>query len=157
MANTYTQLYTHLVFAVKHRKALIKPSFREEVERYMTGILQNKKHKLLAIYLMPDHAHILIGQNPSIALSKTVGILKTETSNFIKEKRFLPFRFAWQEGYGAFSHSRKDLDRVVQYILNQPEHHKKRPFKQEYLSLLRRYEIDFEDQYLFDFFDSAFE
>ncbi len=86
MPNTYTQLYTHLVFAVKNRESLIKPTFREEVEKYMTGILQNKGHKLLAIYLMPDHAHILIGQNPKISLSETVGVLKTETTNFIKKR-----------------------------------------------------------------------
>ncbi|MCB9293029.1 MAG: IS200/IS605 family transposase [Lewinellaceae bacterium] len=108
----------HLVFAVKYRQALIRPSFREEVERYMTGILQNKKHKLLAIYLMPDHAHILVGQNPNISLSATVNVLKTETTKFIKEKGFSPFRFSWQEGFGAFSHSRKELDRVIKYILS---------------------------------------
>ncbi len=153
MANTYTQLYIHLVFAVKHRQALIKPEFREETERYMTGILQNKKHKLLAIYLMPDHAHILIGANPAISLSDTVQVLKTETTNFIKEKRFTPFRFKWQKGYGAFSHSRSELDKVVKYILNQPEHHRKSTFKEEYLALLRRYDIDFKNEYLFDFFE----
>lgn len=155
MPNTYTQLYTHLVFAVKNREALIQPSFREEIERYMTGILQNKKHKMLAIYLMPDHAHILIGQNPTTSLSDTVQVLKTETSNFIKEKRFIPFRFQWQEGFGAFSHSRSELDNVVQYILTQPEHHRKRTFREEYLALLHRFEVDFKEEYLFDFFDGV--
>lgn len=154
MANTYTQLYTHLVFAVKFRQSLIQPSFREETERYMTGILQNKKHKVLAIYLMPDHAHILIGQNPALALSDTIQVLKTETSNFIKEKKFTPFRFQWQEGYGAFSHSRTELDNVVRYILNQPEHHQKQTFRNEYLALLRKYDIEFKDEYLFEFFDN---
>ena len=153
MPNTYTQLYTHLVFAVKNRQALIKTEFREETERYMTGILQNKKHKLLAIYLMPDHALILIGANPAISLSDTVQVLKTETTNFIKEKHFTPFRFNWQEGFGAFSHSRSELDNVVKYILNQPEHHRKATFREEYLALLQRYEIDFKDEYLFDFFE----
>ena len=152
MPNTYTQLYTHLVFAVKNRESLIKSTFREEVEKYMTGILQNKGHKLLAIYLMPDHAHILIGQNPKISLSETVGVLKTETTNFIKEKRFSPFKFQWQEGFGAFSHSRKELDGVVKYILNQPEHHRKKNFREEYLTLLKRYEIEYNEEYLFDFF-----
>ena len=155
MPNTYTQLYTHLVFAVKNRQALIKPEFREEIERYMTGILQNKKHKLLAIYLMPDHAHILIGANPAISLSETVQVLKTETTNFIKEKRFMPFRFNWQEGFGAFSHSRSELDNVVKYILNQLEHHRKATFHEEYIALLQRYEVDFKDEYLFDFFDDS--
>jgi REP element-mobilizing transposase RayT len=153
MPNTYTQLYTHLVFAVKNRQALIEPKFREEIERYMTGILQNKKHKLLAIYLMTDHAHILIGTNPAISLSDTVQVLKIETTNFIKEKCFTPVRFNWQEGFGAFSHSRNELDNVVKYILNQPEHHRKATFQDEYIALLQRYEIDYKDEYLFDFFE----
>ena len=153
MANTYTQLYTHLVFAVKFRQSLILDSFREETERYMTGFLQNKKYKLLAIHLMPDHAHILVGQNPALALSDTVQVLKTETSNFIREKKFTPFRFQWQEGFGAFSHARSELDRVIRYILNQPEHHMNKSFKTEYLAMLRRYEIEFNEEYLFEFFD----
>jgi putative transposase len=153
MPNTYTQLYIHLVFAVKHRQALIKPEFREEIERYMTGLLQNKRNKLIAIYLMPDHAHILIGQNPATSLSEIVQVLKTETTNFINEKGFTPSRFNWQEGFGAFSHSRRELDKVVKYILNQPEHHKMKKFRAEYLMLLRRYEVDFQEQYLFEFFD----
>ncbi len=102
---------------------------------------------------MPDHAHILIGQNPAISISDTVQVLKTETTNFIKEKRFTPFKFNWQEGFGAFSHSRSELDNVVKYILNQPEHHRKTTFREEYLALLRRYEIEFQEEYLFDFFD----
>ncbi len=153
MANTYTQLYIHLVFAVKFRQALIMPHFREETERYMTGLLQNRKHKLLAIYLMPDHAHVLIGQNPAGSLSDLVQILKTETTNFIKEKRFMPFQFRWQEGFGAFSHSRSELNHVINYILNQPEHHRKQSFQEEYLALLRRFEVDFNPKYLFEFFE----
>jgi putative transposase len=155
MPNTYTQLYTHLVFAVKNRDALIKPEFREETERYMTSIIQHKKHKLLAIYLMPDHAHLLIGTNPAVALSETVKLLKVETTKFIKEKRFIPFHFSWQEGFGAFSHSRSELDKVVKYILGQPEHHQQATFKEEYLALLRRYEIDYRDEYLFEFFENV--
>lgn len=154
MADTYTQLYTHLVFAVKHRQALLLPFFREETQQYMTGVLQKKNHKLLAIYLMPDHAHILIGVNPGLSISETVQVLKTETSNFIKDKGFTPFQFKWQEGYGAFSHSKSELDNVIKYILNQPEHHKKQSFRDEYLALLRRFEIEFKEEYLFDFFDA---
>ena len=153
MPNSYTQLYTHLVFAVKNRQALIRPPFREEVERYMTGLLQNKKHKLLAIYLMPDHAHVLIGQNPALSVSETVKVLKKETTEFIRDKKFSPYLFQWQEGYGAFSHSRRELDDVIAYILNQAEHHKKQTFKEEYLAFLRRWEVDFKPEYLFDFFE----
>lgn len=155
MPNTYTQLYIHLVFAVKYRQSLIKAESREEIERYITGILQNKKHKLLAIYLMPDHAHILIGLNPAISLSDTVQVLKTESTNFINEKGFTEIPFNWQEGFGAFSHARSELDIVVKYILNQPEHHRKRKFRAEYFLFLRRYEIDFQEKYLFEFFDDV--
>lgn len=153
MANTYTQLYTHLVFAVKYRQALILPSFREEVEKYMTTILQEKKQKVLAIYLMPDHAHILIGQNPAIALSDTVKLIKVESTNFINEKQFIPEAFRWQEGFGAFSHSKSELDNVIKYILNQPQHHNKQSFQKEYLATLQRYDIEFKDEYLFEFFE----
>ncbi len=152
MANTYTQLLTHLVFAVKNREALIKPAFREEVEKYMTSVLQNKGHKLLAIYLMPDHAHILIGLNPSISLSETVKILKTQTTEFIHARKFIPYKFQWQAGYGAFSHTKRDLHKVVQYILNQPIHHQQKSFREEYLAILKRSEIEFDEAYLFDFF-----
>ena len=102
---------------------------------------------------MPDHAHIFIGANPAISLSDTVQVLKTETTNFIKEKRFTPVQFNWQEGFGAFSHSRSALDNVVKYILNQPEHHRKSTFRDEYLSLLQRFDIDYKDEFLFDFFE----
>lgn len=121
----------------------------------MTGLLQNKRHKLLTIYLMPDHARILIGQNPALSLSDTIQVLKTETTNFIKDKNFSPFKFIWQEGYGAFSHARSDLDNVIKYILNQPEHHRKHSFREEYLSFLRRHEVEFQMEYLFDFFDDV--
>lgn len=153
MANTYTQLYTHLVFAVKYRQALILPTIREEVEKYMTTVLQQKKQKVLAIYLMPDHAHILIGQNPAIALSDTVKLIKVESTNFINEKQFIPVVFKWQEGFGAFSHSKSELDNVIKYILNQPQHHNKQSFQKEYLATLQRYDIEFKDEYLFEFFE----
>lgn len=151
--NTYTQLYIHLVFAVKHRSSLIQASFREEVERYITGIVQNKGHKMLAIYLMPDHAHILLGFKPKYSISETVHLIKTESKNFIKERHFSPFQFNWQEGYGAFSHSRAELNKVIDYILNQREHHQKRTFKSEYMALLKKYAVDYKEEYLFEFFD----
>lgn len=153
MPNTYTQLYTHLVFAVKNRDSLIKPECREEIERYMTGIVQNKEYKLIAIYLMPDHAHVLVGQDPTLALSEFVKVLKSESTNFINKKRFFKFHFEWQAGYGAFSHSKSELDKVVRYVLNQPEHHRKTTFKEEYLKILKRFDVDFNEKYLFDFFE----
>ncbi len=154
--NTYTQLYIHLVFAVKNRSSLIQPHFREEVERYITGMVQNKNHKMLAIYLMPDHAHILLGFNPKYAISDTVHLIKTESTDFIKEKGFTPFKFNWQDGYGAFSHSRTELNKVINYILNQEEHHRKRSFKTEYLAFLKKYDIEFKEEYLFEFYSAPF-
>lgn len=151
--NTYTQLYIHLVFAVKNRSCLIQPDFKEEVERYITGIVQNKGHKMLAIYLMPDHAHLLLGLNPQHSISETVRLIKAESTNFIKDKHFTPFQFNWQEGYGAFSHSRSELDKVINYILNQKEHHQKRSFKSEYIALLKKYAVDFKEEYLFEFLE----
>ncbi|MBC7776351.1 MAG: IS200/IS605 family transposase [Phycisphaerae bacterium] len=153
MANTYTQLHIHLVFAVKYRQALIVEKHREEIEKYMTGFLQNKKHKLLAIYLMPDHAHILIGLNPQYSISDTVQVLKTETSNFINNHRLSAYHFLWQEGFGAFSHSKSELDKVIKYIRNQPEHHRKQSFREEYLALLKRFDVEYKEEYLFEFFD----
>ena len=154
MANTYTQLHIHLVFAVKYRQSLIIEKHREEIEKYMTGILQNKKHKLLAIYLMPDHAHILIGLNPQLSISESVQVLKTETSNFINAHRLSAYHFHWQEGFGAFSHSKSELDKVVRYIRNQPKHHQKQSFRKEYLALLKRFDVEYKEEYLFEFFDN---
>ena len=151
--NTYTQLYIHLVFAVKNRSGLIQIEFKEEVERYITGVVQNKGHKMLAIYLMPDHAHILLGFNPQHSISETVRLIKAESTNFIKDKHFTTFQFNWQEGYGAFSHSRNELDKVINYILNQKVHHQKRSFKSEYIALLKKYAVDYREEYLFEFLD----
>lgn len=151
--NTYTQLYIHLVFAVKNRSCFIQLDFKEEVERYITGIVQNKGHKMLAIYLMPDHAHLLLGFNPQHSISETIRLIKAESTNFIKDKHFTPFQFNWQEGYGAFSHSRSELDKVINYIMNQKEHHQKRSFKSEYIALLKKYAVDYKEEYLFEFLE----
>lgn len=151
--NTYTQLYIHLVFAVKNRSGLIHADFKEEVERYITGIVQNKGHKMLAIYLMPDHAHLILGFKPQHSISETVRLIKAESTNFIKDKLFTPFQFNWQEGYGAFSHSRNELDKVINYILNQKVHHQKRSFKSEYIALLKKYAVDYKEEYLFEFLE----
>jgi putative transposase len=153
MANTYTQLHIHLVFAVKNRDALIAKSWREELEKYMTTIIQKHNHKLLAIYAMRDHVHILIGYNPSHLIPNLVEELKTSSNQWIKTNRKTNFAFAWQKGYGAFAHSKSQTSVVINYILTQEEHHKKRPFRKEYLEMLRKNEIDFDERYVFDFFD----
>ncbi len=153
MANTYTQFYVHLVFAVKNRNALIKKAWKNKLEKYITGIVQNHKHKLLAIYAMPDHIHIFIGYNVNHLIPDLVEEIKTSSNRWIKTNNLSKFRFEWQKGYGAFSHSQSQIDTVVKYIVNQETHHKKKDFKIEYLEILRKNDIHYNDDYLFDFFD----
>ena len=153
MANTYTQIYIHLVFSPKNREALIRKSWKDELEMYVTGIVQNNNHKLLAVGAMHDHIHIFIGYNVNQRIPDLVENIKTSTNEWIKDKKLSKFKFEWQKGYGAFSHSRSQLDTVIKYILNQEEHHKKKPFKEEYLEILRKNEIDFKEEYVFDFFE----
>jgi putative transposase len=153
MANTYTQLYIHLVFSPKNRQALIKKSWKDDLEKYITGIVQTNGHKLLAIGAMPDHIHIFIGYNVNQLIPTLVENIKTSSNQWVKDNNFSKYKFEWQKGYGAFSHSRAQLDTVVKYILNQEEHHKKKKFKEEYLEILRKNEIEFKDEYIFEFFD----
>jgi len=153
MANTYTQLYVHLVFAVEHRDRLIHPSFKDELMKYITGIIQNKGNKLLAINTMPDHGHIFLGLNPKNAISDLAKDVKVSSTDFINEKKWLRGRFHWQEGYGAFSYSHSQIDRVIKYIINQEKQHKRISFKEEYIKMLKAFEIKYEDAYLFKWFD----
>jgi putative transposase len=149
MANTYTQIYLQLVFAVHSREALIKPEFKDEVYKYMTGIVRNNGSKLLAINGMPDHVHLLVGWKPSVDLPSLVKDVKAGSSRFINEKRFLRGRFNWQEGYGAFSYGHSQLTSVIKYIENQEQKHARRSFRTEYMSLLRKFDIAFEEKYAF--------
>ncbi len=150
MAGTFGQFYAHVVFTPQHRANVILESFREELQMYMTGIIQGKKHKVLAIYCMPDHVHVLIGLKPYMALSDLVQVLKKESSNFINDKKWVVGKFNWQEGFGYFSHSHAELDAVAKYVLNQKEHHKKRSFREEYLEILKRCEVEYKEEYLFE-------
>ena len=153
MANTFTQCYFHLVFSPKNRDALIKKAWKNNLERYLTSCVQNRKHKLLAINAQSDHVHIFIGYYVSDLIPDLVENLKTASSHWIKENKFCPFKFEWQKGYGAFTHSKSQLDKVVKYISNQDNHHTKRTFRDEYLDILRKNEIEFDENYVFDFFD----
>ena len=157
MANTYTQCYFHLVFAVKNRDALIKKEWKDELEMYITGIVQNHRHKMLAIGAMPDHIHFLIGYNVNQLIPDLVEEVKTSSNSWIKGERLSKFRFEWQKGYGAFTHSRSQIDTVIKYILNQKEHHKKKRFKEEYLELLKTNNVEFNQKYLFEFFSDISE
>jgi REP element-mobilizing transposase RayT len=149
MANTYTQLFIQIVFSPWGRASMILPKHKDELQMYATGIIQNRKHKLLAINFMPDHAHIFIGYNMVQPLPDLVRDIKAGTSKLINDRRWIFGKFEWQAGYGAFSYSRSEIDTVIKYINNQEEHHRKMSFKDEFLELLKRFEIDYDERYLF--------
>jgi len=149
MANTYTQIHIQAVFAVKYRAGLIASPWKDELYRYMTGILQHYGHKVLQINGMPDHIHILFGMRPTQALSELMQHVKQDSSGWINQKGFVLGKFAWQEGYGAFSYGRSDVPNVIAYIKNQEEHHRKRTFQEEYLEFLKDFEIDHDERYIF--------
>jgi len=155
MANTYKQAYFHLVFAVKQRDALIQKDWKDELEKYITGTIQNHKHKLLAIGAMPDHIHIFIGYNLNHLIPDLVEEIKTSSNAWINQKKYSKSKFSWQIGYGAFTHSHSQTNQVVKYILNQENHHRKKTFKEEYLKMLKKNEIEYNQDYLFDFFDDS--
>ena len=155
MANTYTQCYFQLVFAVKNRDALIKKAWKNELEMYITGIVQNHKHKLLAINAMPDHIHIFLGYHISQLIPDLVEEIKTSSNAWIKKGNLSKFKFEWQKGYGAFTYSHSQIDAVAKYIMNQESHHQKKSFREEYLEMLRKNEIEFKDEYVFEFFDDV--
>jgi putative transposase len=153
MANTYSQIYIQIVFAVQNRKSLISHSWEEELYKYITGIITNKTQKLIAINGMPDHIHILIGMKPTCCLSELVREIKKASNTFIKESHFCPLGFNWQDGFGAFSYSHSQLDNVIAYIQNQKAHHQKKTFKEEYLGFLEKFNIEFKNEYLFEWFE----
>ena len=152
-SGTFSQIYIQLVFVVKGRENLLQKTFREEVFKYMSGTVKAKGQKSIIINGVEDHVHLFIGLKPSMRLSDLVRDIKNNTTNFINEKRFVMGKFAWQEGYGAFSYSQSHIDNVYQYILNQEIHHQKKSFKEEYMELLEKFKIDYKEQFLFDFYD----
>jgi putative transposase len=155
VANTYTQIYIHIVFAVKNRDALISPEWKERLHKYITGIVQNQRHKLIAINTMPNHAHIFIGLRPDAALSDLVRDIKKDSTNFINGEIKSRRTFAWQVGFGAFSYSHSQIGSVVKYILNQEEHHRGRTFREEYETMLREFAVEHDARYVFNWIDPA--
>ena len=153
MSNTFSQIYIQTVFAVAGRQSLLKTDFRDEVFKYITGIVTNQGQKLIAINGVEDHIHTLIGLKPRIALADLVANIKVDSAKFINRKRFVVGRFSWQEGYGAFSYGHSQLDTIIRYIQNQQKHHQRRSFREEYLTLLRKFEIAFEEKYVFEFIE----
>jgi Transposase and inactivated derivatives len=153
MANTFSQIYIQTVFAVSGRLSLINPNFKEDLHKYITGIIRKKNQKLITINGMSDHLHILIGLRPSMALSDLVRDIKSDSSEWVNRKKLARGKFGWQEGYGAFSYGHSQLDTIIRYIQNQERHHQRRTFRNEYLTLLRKFEIEFKEEYVFEFLD----
>jgi putative transposase len=151
VANTYSQIYIQTVFAVEGRQSLIKPDFKEDLFKYITGIVKNQGQKLISINGMSDHIHFLIGLRPAMALADLVREIKVDSTNHINKEKWIHGRFNWQEGYGAFSYGHSQLETIIRYIQNQEKHHRRRSFKDEYLSLLRKFDIAFDDKYVFKF------
>jgi putative transposase len=150
MSSTFTQIYIQIVFAVKGRESLINQSWEEDLFKYISGVVQNKGQKMLAINGMPDHIHIFIGMKPTCCLSDLVREIKKASNEYINDSKFVKGKFQWQEGFGAFSYSHSNIDHVIKYILNQKEHHKLKTFKEEYLDFLAKFEVEFKEEYLFE-------
>lgn len=148
MANTYTQLHIQFVFAVKYRTGLIEPHWKEAAHKYITGIVELNKHKMLQINSMPDHIHLLVGLRPHQAIATLIQNIKTESTKWIKAEGFSP-HFGWQEGYGAFSYSKSAVPDVIRYIQNQEAHHKRQSFLDEYRQFLTAFGISWDEQYIF--------
>ena len=153
MANTFSQIFIHVVFTVKRRENLISGSWKNELFMYITGIVRNEKQKLMIINGMPDHLHILLSIAPDIRISDLVRDIKSNSSRFINERKFVKGKFNWQEGYGCFSCSYSNIEKVINYIKNQEEHHKKKSFKEEYIEFLKELKIDYDEKYLFNWIE----
>jgi putative transposase len=149
MANTYTQIYIQTVFTVQNKISLLNSEWREELFKYITGIVQNNGHKLIAINGVPDHIHLFIGMKPNQSLSDLMQDVKGDSSKFIKIKGFVKGRFEWQAGFGAYSYSISQIDNVVKYINNQENHHKTISFIEEYIEFLDKFEVPYDERYIF--------
>jgi REP element-mobilizing transposase RayT len=154
MPNTYSQIYIQIVFAVQNRNALIKESWEEKLYKYITGIVTNKNQKLIAINGIPNHIHIFIGLKPDCSVSDLVREIKKSSSKFINTEKLSDYKFNWQEGYGAFSYGHSQIESVYNYVMNQKTHHKKVSFKEEYLMFLEKFNLNYKDEYLFEWIDS---
>ncbi|WP_309607911.1 IS200/IS605 family transposase [Flavobacterium sp.] len=153
MPNTYSQMYVQVVIVVKFRQSLIQKIWKDELYKYITGIVTNNGQKLLRINGVENHVHILLNIKPNIAVSDLMRDIKTNSSKWINDQKFCSHKFQWQEGFGAFTYSISQLDNVIKYIENQEEHHKKQGFREEYISFLKNFEVEYKDEYLFDFLE----
>lgn len=153
MSSTYSQIYIQIVFAVKGRQNLIADTWKDELHKYIAGIIKGKGQKSIIVNGMPDHIHVFVGLKPAMAISDLVRDTKNNSTNFINNKKFVQGKFSWQEGYGAFSYSHSQINVVYNYILNQEKHHKKKTFREEYLDFLKKYEIEYDEKYLFEWLE----
>ncbi|HEX6982237.1 MAG TPA: IS200/IS605 family transposase [Balneolaceae bacterium] len=149
MANTYSQIYIQFVFAVQNRKSLIRDDWEEELYKYITGIVQNRKHKMIAINGMPDHIHAFVGLHPTQSISNLMREVKGDSSSWINNKGFVNEKFRWQEGYGAFSYGRSQINKVYHYVMNQKKHHAKKTFMDEYIELLNKFNVNYDERFIF--------
>ena len=153
MPGTFSQIYIQVVFAVKGRENLISKEWKEDLHKYIAGIIKGKGQQSIIVNGMPDHIHAFIGLRPAMSISDLVRDIKNNSSNFINDNKFVKGKFSWQEGYGAFSYSHSHIENVYQYILNQEEHHKKKTFKDEYIDFLTKFNVDYDEKYLFDWIE----
>ena len=153
MAGTFSQIYIQYVFAVKGRENLLHKEWRNEVFKYISGIIKGKNQKSIIVNGVADHVHVFVGLRPAMAIADIVRDIKNNSSNFINDSKFLKQKFSWQEGYGAFSYAHSQIDHVYKYIANQEEHHRSKSFREEYIDFLDKFNIGFEEKYLFDWLD----
>jgi putative transposase len=153
MSGTFTQIYIQGIFAVKGRENLLQKTWRVEVFKYISGIIKGKDQKPIIVNGVSDHVHVFFGLKPSMAVSDLLRDIKNNSSNFINDQKFLRGHFSWQDGFGAFSYSHSHIESVYEYIKNQEEHHRKKTFKEEYLEFLKKYEVEYNEKYLFDWIE----
>lgn len=153
MAGTFSQLYIQIVFSVKGRQNLIKKEWSEELYKYIAGIIRGKNQKPIIVNGMPDHIHIFVGLRPAMSIADLVRDIKSNSTNFINEKKWIKTKFSWQEGYGAFSYSHSQIKDVYNYILIQEERHRQKTFREEYLEFLKNFEVEYDEKYLFEWYD----
>jgi REP element-mobilizing transposase RayT len=153
MAGTFSQIHIQIVFAVKGRENLIDKSWKEDVNKYISGIIKGKDQKPIIVNGMPDHMHVFMGLRPAMSIAEMARDIKNNSSNFINKNGFIKRKFAWQEGYGGFSYSHWDIEKIYNYILNQEVHHKKKTFREEYIGFLKEFEIAYDEKYLFEWYD----
>jgi REP element-mobilizing transposase RayT len=153
MPGTFSKIYIQVIFAVKGRQNLINNTWKTELHKYISGIIKGKNHKPIIVNGMPDHIHAFIGLKPAMSISDLVRDMKNNSSNFVNDHKLVKGKFAWQDGYGAFSYSHSHIDNVYNYILNQEKHHKKKTFKEEYLEFLKNFDVEYDEKYLFEWYE----